>query len=175
MKIALYVTTRSAMDETELLDTLVNFVVLKEATKMKKRKIWSKDWLLKRNYFSHVNLLEEIRAYPEDFNNFMRMDEESYLHLLSLVSPLIEKQSTVMRSPITPHERLTVTLRYLATGRSYQDLKCSACVSQPALSQIIPETCAAIHQVLVKDYLKVTQFFLLLIFFFNESNLYYSV
>ena len=102
--------------------------------------MWSKDWLLKRDTLSHKNLLEEIRAFPEDFQNFMRMDEETYLHLLSLVTPLISKQSTVMRAAISPHERLTLTLRYLATGRSYHDLGFWACVSEPALSQIIPET-----------------------------------
>ncbi|GFO29153.1 nuclease harbi1-like protein [Plakobranchus ocellatus] len=59
-----------------------------------------------------------------------------------------------MRTAISPHERLTATLRYLATGRSYQDLKFSACVSQPTLSKLIPETCSAIYEVLVNDYLK---------------------
>jgi hypothetical protein len=31
-----------------------------------------------------------------------------------------------MRQSISPHERLTVTLRYLATGRSYTDLQYSS-------------------------------------------------
>ena len=125
-------------DRTDL-DNLAIFVILKKK-KRKQRRMWSKDWLLKRDTLSHTNLLEEIRAFPEDFQNFMRMDEETYLHLLSLVTPLISKQSTVMRAAISPHERLTLTLRYLATGRSYQDLGFWACVSEPALSRIIPET-----------------------------------
>jgi len=61
-----------------------------------------------------------------------------------------------MRRAITPHERLGVTLRFLATGRSYLDLKLSAAVSPQALGVIFPETCAAIYEVLHKDYLKVT-------------------
>jgi hypothetical protein len=44
------------------------------------------------------------------------MDEETYLKLLSLVTPLIRKQDTIMREAITPHERLTATLRFLAAG-----------------------------------------------------------
>jgi len=55
-----------------------------------------------------------------------------------------------MRRAITPRERLSVTLRFLATGRSYEDLKFSAAISPQALGVIIPETC-----VLKKDYLKV--------------------
>ncbi|KAJ8961244.1 hypothetical protein NQ318_008927 [Aromia moschata] len=74
------------------------------------------------------------------------MDEETYLQLLSLVIPLIQKQDTVMRNSITPHERLSATLRFLATGRSYEDLKYSTLISPQALSCIIPETCEAIYR-----------------------------
>lgn len=117
--------------------------------------MWTKDWLLKRNVLSHTNLLEEIRAFPEDYRNFMRMDEETYLHLLSLVTPLIAKQTTKFRPAVCAHERLTATLRFLSTGRSYQDLRFSSCLSQPSLSKIIPETCDAIFDVLAKEYLKL--------------------
>ena len=60
-----------------------------------------------------------------------------------------------MRRAITPHERLSVTLRFLATGRSYEDLIFFAATSPQALGVNIPETCAAIYEVLKKDYLKV--------------------
>ena len=57
---------------------------------------------------------------------------------------------------ISPHERLSVTLQFLATGRSYEDLKFSAAISPQAVGVIIAETCAAIYEVLKKDYLKVS-------------------
>ena len=44
------------------------------------------------------------------------MDEPTYLDLLRVVTPFIAKKDTVMREAITPHEKLTATLRYLATG-----------------------------------------------------------
>lgn len=72
------------------------------------------------------------------------MSEETYLNLLSLVTPLIRKNDTVMRKAISPHDGLTVTLRFLATGRSYEELKFSTIISPQALSYIIPETCEAI-------------------------------
>jgi hypothetical protein len=53
------------------------------------------------------------------------MNEETYLNLLSLLTPLIEKQVMIMREAATPHERLPATLRFLATGRSYEGLKYS--------------------------------------------------
>jgi hypothetical protein len=84
------------------------------------------------------------------------MDSEAYLELLQKVTPRIKKCDSVMRRAITPHERLSVTLRFLATGRSYLDLKLSTAVSPQALGVIIPETCAAIYEVLQKDYLNVS-------------------
>ncbi|GFO14802.1 nuclease harbi1-like protein [Plakobranchus ocellatus] len=64
-----------------------------------------------------------IILYPADFQNYLRMDHDIYNELLLLISPLIVKQDTNFRDAITPHERLAATLRYLATGRSYADLK----------------------------------------------------
>ena len=39
--------------------------------------------------------------------------------------PLTKKNVTVKGQPITPHERVSAILRFLATGRSYEDLKYS--------------------------------------------------
>lgn len=78
-----------------------------------------------------------------DWYNYQRMDEPTYLQLLSLVTPLIERYDTGMRKALTPHERLSATLRYLTTGRSYEDLKFTVAISAQALGQIIPETYCA--------------------------------
>ena len=69
------------------------------------------------------------------------MSEENYLELLSILDPVLKKQDTVLRQSISSHERLTATLRFLATGCSYEDLKFSTRISPQALGQIIPETC----------------------------------
>ena len=42
-----------------------------------------------------------------------------------MLSPFIEKEGTILRKSISAHERLTATLRFLATGCSYKDLKFS--------------------------------------------------
>ena len=72
----------STMADAEYLDELAAFVVLKLKNKSRKRTIWAKEWLLKRSIYTHTNILEELRAYPTDFNNFLRIDESTYLHLL---------------------------------------------------------------------------------------------
>ena len=103
--------------------------LLQKTKKRRKRRVWTKEWLLKRDGLSHLKLLEELRLEPVDWLNYLRMDEQTYLTLLSLVTPFIKKQDKCMRKAISPHERLIATLRFLATGRSYEDLKFSTCIS----------------------------------------------
>ena len=40
-----------------------------------------------------------------------------------------KKQHATMREPITPEEKLAITLRFLASGESYQGLVYQYCVS----------------------------------------------
>lgn len=132
--------------------------------KRKPRKYWMKTWLKKRNEYSHMNLLLELKENnPYDFKNYLRMTENEYKYLLDLVTPLIERKDTVLRESIPVDDRLAVTLRFiLATGRSFEDLKFSSIISAQSLGIIIPETCRAIYQVLKDKFLKVS-FTLLLI------------
>ncbi|RUM45877.1 MAG: hypothetical protein DSY80_02855 [Desulfocapsa sp.] len=80
------------------------------------------------------------------------MNGNSFDELLAMVTPLIEKQKTIMRDPISPSERLSVTLRYLATGNSFEDLKFSSAVSP---GKIVIETCEALITCL-GPYIKVS-------------------
>ncbi|KAG8248100.1 hypothetical protein J6590_047407 [Homalodisca vitripennis] len=43
-----------------------------------KRNQWTKDWLLNRAQYSHVNLLKELRFHPKDWHNYLRMNEETF-------------------------------------------------------------------------------------------------
>ena len=61
----------------------------------RKNRDWAKKWLLKRQDFSHVNLLKELRFLPKDWHNFLRMNESTCLTLLSMVYPLIQKKKTL--------------------------------------------------------------------------------
>jgi len=66
-----------------------------------------------------------------------------------------------MRESISAEERLVATLRFLATGGSYEDLKFSSAISAQALEKIIPETCWAMYKVLRNEYLQVRQHLIL--------------
>ena len=73
------------------------------------------------------------------------MDEDTYLNLLSMHIPLTKKNVTLVGQTITPHERVSAILRFLATGRSYEDLKFSI-ISPQTLRYIISETCDTLYK-----------------------------
>ena len=82
------------------------------------------------------------------------MTPERFQHLLSLVGPLIKKKDTRMRNAISPAERLTLTLRYLASGDDQQSLSFSYRIGKATVSKIIRETLSAIWIALKDLYLR---------------------
>jgi hypothetical protein len=89
--------------------------------------------------------MEELRSSSKDYCNYLRMSEDNVISLLEKIRPLIEKEDTVLRTAITAEERLAITIRFLAIGRSYEDLTFSAIISPQVLAKILPETCRAIY------------------------------
>jgi hypothetical protein len=59
----------------------------------------------------------------KNYKNDLRMSDENVQYLIAKVKPLKAKKDTVMRNAITPEARIAVTLCFLATGRSFEDLK----------------------------------------------------
>lgn len=150
------------MDESTIAIAMLGAIAIQQANAKKRRRSqWTKQWLRKRERYSHMTLLRDLKENnPDDFRNYLRMPDESFQLLLSQVSPLITKQDTVLRESITAEQRLIATLRFLATGRTYEDLKFSTGISAQSLGRIIPETCGAIVKVLQREYLKVSTFFI---------------
>lgn len=148
-------------------------IILTMSTRKRiKRKRWMKEWLKKRETFSHMRLLREIAiAESEDYKNYFRMNESSFNKLLDMVSPLLSRESTNMRHCLPVKERLGVTLRYLATGRSFEDMKFSAIMSPSSIGIAVIETCKALIHVL-HDYIKVSLNFYYLFFVGNPFYTY---
>lgn len=76
---------------------------------------------------------------------------------LDKVTSFISKQDTNMRDSIPAKARLEATLIFLSTGCRYTSLQYTTRISKQSLSDIIPETCQAIYQVLHGEYLQVRQ------------------
>lgn len=94
---------------------------------------------------------------PSSFMEYLRMNEDHFNHLVSLVSPLIKKEDTCMREAISPAERVALTLRFLATGESFHSLAFQFRIARHAISFIVDETCAAITEVIGKEFMQVPQ------------------
>lgn len=101
------------------------------------------------------NQLAELVAEPSgQFRKFTRMSLQDFNYLLHKVTPLIAKQNTQLRQSIPAKIRLAVTLRFLASGDSYDSLHFLFKLSPSVISKIVPEVCAALNEVL-QDEIKV--------------------
>ena len=88
-------------------------------------------------------MLESISILyvKEYFFRFVRMTPQRFEHLLSLVGPHLQRTTTKMREPISPAERLVLTLIFLASGDFQQSLCFSFRISRAAICTILSETC----------------------------------
>lgn len=82
------------------------------------------------------------------------MKPEHFDHLLLLVKEDITKK-TIMRHSISPETKLVITIQYLATDSTYDDLACRYRVRKTTIGRFIPEVCDAVYENLKEEYLKV--------------------
>ena len=75
--------------------------------------------------------------------------------MLEKVTPLIQRQTTHLRQPIHADVKFGITLRYLATGESFQSLMYQFRVHQTTISRFFPEVCGAIYRVLMDEFLSM--------------------
>ncbi|CAI6363289.1 unnamed protein product [Macrosiphum euphorbiae] len=87
-----------------------------ESKKQKPNKVKRRYWVHPLNLKRPENgqfpvTFMTLRSYPEEFMKYYRMSITSFDELISLVGPKLSKEHTGLRMPISPEERLTVTLR----------------------------------------------------------------
>ena len=63
------------------------------------------------------------------------------------------KKTTRMRKPISPEEKLAVTLSFLATGESYESLMCQFRIHRTTIAAFIPKVCLKLYMLLKYEYL----------------------
>ena len=112
----------------------------------KKKRFWIKKLYAERLQKAEFHLLvRDLRLHdPEYFFKYFQMSRTKFDELLSFVSPVIGKQSTVMGNTISPSERLAVTLQYLVTGHAQCKVAAGYRKRPSAVTRIITETCGAI-------------------------------
>ena len=82
------------------------------------------------------------------------MSPNIFEHLLLIVAPLISKQTTRFKKPISAEQRLVVTLRCLTTGATQQSFSFGYRIGKATMSKILAETSEAIFQTLKDQFLK---------------------
>uniref|UniRef100_A0AAG5DSG4 DDE Tnp4 domain-containing protein n=1 Tax=Anopheles atroparvus TaxID=41427 RepID=A0AAG5DSG4_ANOAO len=118
-----------------------------------RRRFWMRSLFLRRGETTET-LVEDLANHGVDdtIKNFIRLSRGVFYHLLDLITPAISKMDTNMRRALTPLERICITLRFLATGDSYDSLSILFRVSRQPISRIVPEVCDAIIAAL-KEYI----------------------
>ena len=92
----------------------------------------------RKNQGVYNNLVQEMRLGDrESYFRYMRMSPDRFEHLLSLIEPLVKKETTNFREPISASERLSITLRFLATGESQQSLSFAYRIGKATVSKIV--------------------------------------
>ena len=80
----------------------------------------------------------------EIYFKYMRMKPNRKEYLLSSGAPLVTKLLINYRKPIPLQQRLSLTLRHLATGESQISLSLQYRIERQTISKIILETCKTI-------------------------------
>ena len=140
--------------------TVVSVMMLRRKKQHVKKKqikrFWRRGIFRDRKLHSeYYHLYQTLRDTDREFHyRYLRMSKERFDHLLSLVREKITKKNTIMREAISAEERLVITIRYLSSGMSQQDLCYSFRVGRTTVSNIIKETCVAIYDVLSQIYMR---------------------
>lgn len=88
------------------------------------------------------------------FKNFFRMSTSDFENLLNKIGSKIHKEDTQLRKGIHASDRLAITLRFLATGDSYQSLSYTFKISKTVISKSVPNVCNALIDAL-QEYIQV--------------------
>jgi len=108
------------MDSRQALAFIIthNIVQKRKLKEKRKKKCWVRKWVDRRSDLGAAsNLVNELRLEDaQQFKNFIRMSAVQFEMLLDLIKHQIVKQDTHLREAIPVHDRLMVTLRFLASG-----------------------------------------------------------
>lgn len=121
------------------------------------KKLWIKKWRRERFLRGSFSfLMMELQSNDiESFKNYLRMNEDFFNEILQHIETDLKKCDTMLRAAISPKEKLAVTLRFLATGESFQSLEYQTRLSRRIISEAVNDTCSAIYKRMQPIFLKV--------------------
>ena len=82
------------------------------------------------------------------------MSRDSFLLLCNKLRPLLEKQTTNMRQPLSVEKQLAITLYYLTDEGRYRKVANAFGISRPTVSKVVRKVCHIIKHELGPEYIK---------------------
>ena len=121
----------------------------------------TREWVKRREQSGYFNnIVKELKVEDRlGFREMFRMDVGDFEFILGKISHLISPRQMSNfggHLPIMPDERLALTLRYIATGESFQSLNFQFRISLNAVSYIIKGCCNALVDELVPVFVKTS-------------------
>ncbi|XP_060880360.1 uncharacterized protein LOC132952183 [Metopolophium dirhodum] len=117
----------------------------KKQEKRKNRRFWVHPLNLKRPREGQFQVtFMTLRFHPDEFLKYYRMSISSFDELLLRVKHRLQKKNTILRDSIPPEERLSVTLRYLATGTNFSSLHFDFLMGVSTIAKVVNETCMVV-------------------------------
>ncbi|XP_038164585.1 uncharacterized protein LOC119798981 [Cyprinodon tularosa] len=118
--------------------------------------IWIHETIQRRSVCGEFHhLLQELRADEGRFQRYHCLTPAQFDELLSRIGARITYQDTNYRRSISAEERLSICLRFLATGDSYRSIASSFRVGISTVSIIVPDVVTAIWDCLVGEFMAV--------------------
>ncbi|XP_068082039.1 uncharacterized protein [Anabrus simplex] len=125
-----------------------------EEEERKERRFWIHEINLKREQCGEYNLLLPDLLRDEDkFFKYFRMSSLKFFELLSDLP--LQKMESNFRKPISPGERLAVTMKFLGYGDSFASISFSYRLGESTVRKIVYETCRVIWDTLTEDFMPV--------------------
>ena len=122
----------------------------------KRRRGKTRDWVRRRDELGmYATLIKELIVEDRcSFKQMFRMSVEDFEIVLQNINDLISPEEVQGgHHPISPDERLALTLKYLATGESFRSLSFQFRISRVAVSYIIKGCCDAIVKRMVPTFI----------------------
>ena len=160
VKVREFIRNMAAFNKKVLLYAAIGVSICNRQRQLFKKKqikrFWTRGIFRDRKLHSeYYTLYQQLRDEEREVHyRYVRMSKERFDHLLNMVREKITKKNTRMREAISAEERLVITLRYLASGMSQQDLCYSFRVGRTTASNIVSDVCVALYDVLSPIYLK---------------------
>lgn len=121
-----------------------------------KKRFWVQEPNLQRDIDGGFVAVFEVykQSHPHLYKDCLRMEPECFDKILEHVRPAIAKLNTPMRDSISPEQRLSVAMVYLATGDSMRLIAMFFRMGISTVREIIYETCDAIWSAMKDQYMK---------------------